>query len=234
MRSLKNIRHLDLLRQAALAAGAVFCLLAGPAHAVETPADTSCAKPSDELAPALMERWNAALKTKHPDRLTQLFTKDGSLRGFASPVDRHTYASVREYYLYFLQFDPRAAVTDRKVETGCGYVIDTGSYVWSLKAKPTAAVETREAKYRFVYELVDGDWRIAEHGDRLTAGQTTSAFVVPAPSIARGPVSSIVTGSVPGTAVAGFVKRKSVAAKAAAATVSKPKTRKPETWSKTP
>ncbi len=162
-----------------------------------------CTVPEPAMAQDLFDDWNAALKTQHPDRVTRLFAADGALLGFASPVARAGYMPIRDYFLYFLQFEPKARVTDRKVETGCNFLIDHGTYVWTLKSRTTGATETREARYRFIYELSGGQWRIAQHVDALAGTAVIAGFAVPPPLTPR---VAIVDGST-GAAVAGFVKR---------------------------
>ncbi len=162
-----------------------------------------CTIPEPTMAQDLFDGWNTALKTQHPDRVTRLFAADGALLGFASPVARANYMPIRDYYLYFLQFEPKARVTDRHVETGCNFLIDHGTYVWTLKSRTTGVTETREARYRFIYELSGDQWRIAQHVDVLTSATTVAGFAVPPPLTPR---VAIIDGAT-GAAVAGFVKR---------------------------
>jgi hypothetical protein len=162
-----------------------------------------CMVPEAATAAALFEDLNAALKTQHPDRIARLFATDGALRGFASPIARNGYMPIRDYFLYFLQFEPKARVTTRSVEMGCNFLIDQGEYVWTLKSRATGAVETREARYHFIYEMVGGRWRISQYVDELAAGAQIAAFAVPPPLVPRVPIV-VAPG---GTAVAGFVSR---------------------------
>jgi hypothetical protein len=163
----------------------------------------ACTVPDAALASELMERWNGALKTQHPDRVTRLFATDGALLGFASPVARASYMPIRDYYLYFLQFEPQVKVSHRQLETGCNFLIDAGSYAWTLKSRATGAVETREARYRFTYEFVGGAWRIAQLDETLVGAPTVAGFAVPPPLTPR----VVFLDGASGTAVAGFLKR---------------------------
>jgi hypothetical protein len=159
--------------------------------------------PEAATAATLFDDWSAALKTQHPDRITRLFANDGAFRGFASPIARSGYMPIRDYFLYFLQFEPKAQVTTRSVETGCNFLIDQGSYVWTLKSRTTGAIETREARYYFIYEMSGGRWRISQYVDELAASAQVAAFAVPPPLVPRSPIVVAVGGS----AVAGFVQR---------------------------
>lgn len=168
-----------------------------------TPGSDECVVPTAATANDLSSRWVTALKTRHPDRVTRLFASDGALLGFASPVGRASYASIREYYLYFLQFEPQLKFGQHELEGGCNFFIDTGTYTWTLKTK-SGDVQTRDARYRFIYEFSAGQWRIAQHVDALQPGTGDQAFAVPAPAPAR-----VARRSENGTAVAGYLKRRS-------------------------
>jgi uncharacterized protein (TIGR02246 family) len=187
--------------------------LCGTASA-ESVSSEACVTPPESTAQELMGQWNAALKTRHPDRVTQLFAKDGALMGFASPVPRTAYATIREYYLYFLQFEPQIQVKSSEVERGCNYLIDSGTYTWLLKSRVSGAAETRDARYRMIYERLGGQWRLSEYAETLASGAATDvAFAVPPPSPPR--VTAAAKSAAP--AVAGFLKRAEPAPKPKAA-----------------
>ncbi len=174
-------------------------MLCGIARAEAPP----CVVPDATVAATLLDRWNTTLKTQHPDRVTRLFTADASVLGFASPIARANYMAIRDYYLYFLQFEPQVSPGARALQTGCNFLIDQGTYTLTLKNRATGDVEKREARYRFIYEFTHGEWRIAQHIDMLLPGTLAGAFAVPPPSTPR----VALVDSTTGTAVAGFVKR---------------------------
>jgi uncharacterized protein (TIGR02246 family) len=193
---------------------------------------TSCTMPTDATAPELMERWQKALQTRHPDRVTRLFTADGALLGFASPVARASYTAIRDYYLYFLQFEPQFKVTGQKIESGCNYLIDEGTYTWTLKAKYSGAVETREASYRFIYEFTSGQWRIAHYVEALILPVREVRFVVPPTNQTGHSLNrQVAAARVPGTAVAGYLKRHEPIAKSKAAKRAPEPVVEPWSWS---
>ena len=166
--------------------------------------ERACVVATDATATELSQRFVAALQTRHPDRVTRLYGNDGALQGFASPVSRGDYASIREYYLYFLQFDPQLKFEERQIELGCNFLVDSGNYTWSLKTADQFLPQTIPGRYRIVYEHNGTDWQIAEHLEELTlANADETAFNVPDPQPPRAPV----TASGKGPAVAGFLKR---------------------------
>ena len=162
----------------------------------------ACAMATDATAITLAERFSAALQTRHPDRVTRLYAGDSQLQGFASPVTRADYASMREYFLYFLQFEPTVKFEDRQIDVGCNFLIDSGNYVWSVKTSETAQPQKLPGRYRMIYEHNGADWQIAEHIEELTS-TGEAGLTVPDPQPARVPVA--VAPIAP--AVAGFLKR---------------------------
>ncbi len=198
------MRTADIRRR--LARHAVTLVLLVSVMAIAAPSLTragDCTVPEAATAATLFDDWSAALKTQHPDRITRLFTTDGAFRGFASPIARSGYMPIRDYFLYFLQFEPKARVTTRLVDTGCNFLVDQGSYTWTLKSRTTGAIETREARYHFIYEMSGGKWRISQYVDELATGALVAVFAVPPPLVPRSPITVAAGGS----AVAGFVHR---------------------------
>ena len=177
-----------------------------------------CTLPTVTTARLLMERLNAALKTRHPDRVTELFAKDAEFLGFASSVPRNSYASIREYFLYYLQFEPQVRVNSLQVQSGCNFFVDSGTLVLTLRSKPAAETRVLDVRYNMSFAFVDGDWRIT-HYVEVPAKPIDPALglVVPPPGgakpvvapVAAAPVARPVA-AVPAArppAVAGFLRR---------------------------
>ena len=174
----------------AIATALVYCIQISPSAAV-TP-EIVCQTANETTAIDLANRFIAKLQTRHPDQMTRLFASDGSLLGIASPSQRTDYAAVRAYFLYFLQYEPQLKFLDRQTETGCNFLIASGNYTWSLKLKNTTQPEIFPARYRTVYEYENGDWRIAEHIEVLSASDAdASAFEIPDVQRPRVPVAGV-------------------------------------------
>ena len=186
----------------AAAAALICCIQISPSAAV-TP-EMVCQTANETTATDLANRFIAKLQTRHPDQMTRLFASDGTLLGVASPSQRTDYATVREYFLYFLQYEPQLKFKDQQTESGCNFLIASGNYTWSLKLKNATRPEVFPARFRTIYEFENGDWRIAEHIEELTASDAdAAAFQIPAQR-PRVPVA-VVGPAVP--AVAGYLKR---------------------------
>ena len=93
--------------------------------------------------------------------------------------------------------------------------------MWSGKTKTTGTVEERQARYRFIYELVGGDWRIAQSVDELVVpADTELGLVVPPPSTRTAAVAvpavavpAVVVPVVAVPAVAGYLKRQTASSR---------------------
>jgi hypothetical protein len=161
-----------------------------------------CIFPDRQVAQHLLERWNSTLKSQHPDRVTRLFTADATMLGIGSPITRANYMSIRNYFVYFLQFEPQVAAAQQSLEFGCNFLVDHGSYVVTLKNRTSGELEKRDVRYSIMYEYVQDDWRIAQFIEALADGTLTAAFAVPPPTVPRAAATDVA-----GPAVAGFIKR---------------------------
>ena len=188
-------------------------MLLGPgfltdAAAVPQPA-MACQTADDTTADTLRDQWVVAIQSQHPDHITRLYASDGAMQGFASPVARGSYASIREYYLYYFQFAPQVRLEEHLVETGCNFLIETGNYSWQVRSATGRGARSLAARYRFVYEFADGRWQIGEHIEELTVPEAEEvAFAVPDPQTTRSPIIA----SPEGPAVAGYLVRTDPAA----------------------
>lgn len=194
-------------------------LIAGwpvPVLAVAPEAAPACESLADAASAEVIGRITAALQSRHPDHVTRLFAADAAVKGFASPVIRNDYAGIRDYFLYFLQYEPTLTFEGRTIETGCNFAIDTGTYVWTLKPRGAEATEKHAIpmRYRMTFERVGTTWQISELIEEQRGADTsqiTAQFALPAPQPTR---AADVARTAP--AVAGFIKRNDDAAEATA------------------
>lgn len=192
----------------ALASVAMQACLASASFGATPEATPTCEEMTDAAAKELTERVEAALKSQHPDHVTRLFTSDAILKGFGSPVIRADYASIRNYFLYFLQFAPALTFDSRKIETGCNFAIDSGTYVWTLKPRDaaTSSQYPLPARYRMTMEKIGDIWLISELIEEpkdADAAQTAAQFALPPPQATQ--TAEPIAATVP--AVAGYIKR---------------------------
>ena len=118
----------------------------------------------------------------------------------SSQTTRAGTAEIRDYYVYFLQREPRVSVETRTIRLSCGLASDAGIYVLYAKTR-AGRDETFRVRYSFIYEERNGQWLIVHEHASLGPDLGSPDRVVLAPA---DPFAS--QGERP-KAVAGFVRR---------------------------
>ncbi|MCH5674954.1 SgcJ/EcaC family oxidoreductase [Streptomyces gilvus] len=121
-------------------------------------------EPSKKQIAQLFDRWNAALQTRDPEKVADLYAKDAVLLPTVSNKIRTNHAEIADYFEHFLQNKP----VGKKVETIVNVLdknsaIDTGVYEFTLTDQKTGAKSTVEARYTYEYEKRGGKWLIVNH-----------------------------------------------------------------------
>jgi len=135
-------------------------LLAPVPVAAATPKE--CAPIPNGQAEALFERWNGALQSGDPDRVTALYSEDALLLPTLSAQPRQTPAAIRAYFEQFLSQGPQGRIDSRVIQPGCNTLVDAGTYSFLLNGG-----RRLQARYTFVYSYEDGGWRISHHHSSL-------------------------------------------------------------------
>ncbi len=163
----------------------------------------TCTKPSDGEIAALFDRWSTSLATLHPDRVLKNYSATAMLLPLASHAVRRGDAEIRDYFVYFLQRQPRASVAERTVRADCNLASDTGVYALTMKSRQGPGTETLRVRYSFIYEKRGDDWRIVhEHASVSPEKGTPDRIAL----VNADPLATDAAGP---KAVAGFVKRAS-------------------------
>ena len=116
--------------------------------------------PSDADVRALFDEWNAALATGDPAQVDALYAEDAVLLPTVAPGVLDTPAERVGYFDAFLKKRPTGRIDESVVrDLGDGYASSTGLYTFDL----AATGEVVHARFTFVYEEIDGGWRIIEH-----------------------------------------------------------------------
>lgn len=152
----------SILALALLAASATASAAGG--GAVKTYPDAA-AMPSDpqerEIA-ALFDTWNAALATGKPANVVALYTKDGILLPTVSNEVRVGPEGIERYFVDFLKLQPKGTINFREIRLlDEDTALDSGVYTFDVvkDGKPQQV----QARYTYLYEKVDGTWKIANH-----------------------------------------------------------------------
>jgi uncharacterized protein (TIGR02246 family) len=154
-------------RPAALLAppAALLLVLAGcsaaPAPAASTAtAAAAVAAPTDAEVRGLFDEWNAALATGDPAQVDALYADDAVLLPTVAPGVLDTSAERIGYFDAFLKKRPTGTIDESVVrDLGDGYASNTGLYTFAL----AETGELVHARFTFVYEEIDGEWKIIEH-----------------------------------------------------------------------
>jgi hypothetical protein len=111
-------------------------------------------------------KWAEAVQSRFPENVLKLYHPNGSLWGTLSPVLRHGYAAIFEYFVRFLQWeDLKCEFTDGIIREYDDFAFYSGSYIFTWKVR-SKLVEV-PARFSFVYKKVDDQWLIIEHHSSL-------------------------------------------------------------------
>lgn len=153
-----------------------------------------CVAPSQAEVAALHDRWIQSLATMHPDKVLRNYAPDATLVGLESPKVLGDTHAIRNYFVYFLQREPKIDIESRFVRTGCDTASDVGTMTVEARPKGQAPFEPLHIRYSINYENRDGHWLIVQHHLSVAEKPAPAASTAAAPA-AKAP------------AVAGFVKR---------------------------
>ncbi|WP_432722299.1 SgcJ/EcaC family oxidoreductase [Jeongeupia wiesaeckerbachi] len=122
----------------------------------------SCAKTGDAAVAGLFDQWNAALATNNPDKVADRYWPDAVLLPTVSNTPRTDRASIRAYFVDFLQKHPQGKIDTRTIKINCNTAVDMGTYTFTLQDKDGHSKQVA-ARYTYVYENRGGSWKILHH-----------------------------------------------------------------------
>lgn len=120
----------------------------------------SAAKSSGDKAEilALFDQWNAALQTRDPEKMLELYAPDAILLPTLSNKVRHNHAEIKDYFEHFLPKGPKGTLDESNVRIFGDVAINSGVYTFSFDS-----ADAVQARYTYVYRKLDGEWKIVEH-----------------------------------------------------------------------
>lgn len=120
----------------------------------------TAAQPITEAeAKNLFQLWNSALDTLDSDAVAKRYSKNAVLLPTVSDKPRTDYASIKDYFDSFLLKKPQGVILESNVLIGTNWCQDTGIYEFTMGVTGDKV----KARYSFVYEFEDGEWKIAHH-----------------------------------------------------------------------
>ena len=121
----------------------------------------ACAPSSERVAQELFDRWNMALQTGDAQAVAQLYWDDAILLPTVSNVPRVNHAEIEDYFHHFLESKPYGTIISRNLKQGCNKLTDAG--VYEFKVTKNGQESVVPARYTFVYEFRNGEWKISHH-----------------------------------------------------------------------
>jgi uncharacterized protein (TIGR02246 family) len=133
------------------------------AHAAQADTALTCKTVNKEQIAALFDRWNKSLATHDAAKVTANYAPDAVLLATVSNTPRTDPAAIRDYFVHFLERNPKGAINTRTIHLGCNTAYDVGTYTFTLDGKAPGSTETVKARYSYIYELRNGQWLIVHH-----------------------------------------------------------------------
>ncbi|MFH1188224.1 MAG: SgcJ/EcaC family oxidoreductase [bacterium] len=117
-------------------------------------------------------KWNAALATKDPKKVAQLYTKDATFLPTLSDAFEHGQSGAENYFIQFLQKNPVGVIRHAKVQhvTDDCYVY---SGMYTFEVDDHGKRKDVEARFTFTYKRdEDDEWKIVHHHSSLKPCKT--------------------------------------------------------------
>jgi len=116
--------------------------------------------------PEPSRKWAEAIRTRIPENVMELYHSDGLLWGTLSPVIRHGFHPIHEYFISFLKREElNCEYTENIVREYDDFIFHSGTYIFSWKAGENNI--RLPARFSFVFKKENGKWLILEHHSSL-------------------------------------------------------------------
>ncbi|MBM3862365.1 MAG: SgcJ/EcaC family oxidoreductase [Verrucomicrobia bacterium] len=114
-----------------------------------------------------LDRWFAALKTGDPAQVTALYARDAILLSTLKGDVKKGHRKIRGYFeREFLPKHPVGTAVEAYTRVLGGVAVNSGLYSFKIDSKDEGRA-TVEARYTFVYQWTENDWKIVEHHSSL-------------------------------------------------------------------
>lgn len=114
-----------------------------------------------------LNRWFSALKTGDSAKVTELYSKDAILLSTLKGDVKQGHRKIRGYFeRNFLPKQPIGKAEEPYTRLLGGIAVNSGLYSFKINGEGKKRV-TVQARYTFVYQWQDNDWKIVEHHSSL-------------------------------------------------------------------
>ena len=110
-----------------------------------------------------LDRWFAEVKTGDPDRVTALYSADAILLPTLRGDVKEGQQRIREYLSQdFLPRNPVGSCVERHTRVIGDVGVNSGIYRFLMTGTDSGRAMA-EARFTFVYQWIEDDWKIIEH-----------------------------------------------------------------------
>ena len=112
---------------------------------------------SDSIISELLQKWVATIKSGDPKQVTSLYHGDGILLGTFSNKERVGHELILEYFENLLKSPVDVEIVSEHPHVLESAAVNSGLYNFVTNGK------TINARFSFVYQKDNGEWKIASH-----------------------------------------------------------------------
>ena len=112
---------------------------------------------SDSIASELLQKWTNTVKDGDANQVVNLYHNDGILLGTFSNKERVGHGLILEYFENLLKAPVEVEIVSEHPIVFESVAVNSGLYNFITKGK------TINARFSFVYQKDNGDWKIASH-----------------------------------------------------------------------
>ena len=112
---------------------------------------------SDSITSELLQKWINAIKTGDPKEVTNLYYDDGILLGTFSNKERIGHELILEYFENLLKSPVEVEIVSEHASVSESVAVNSGLYNFVTDGK------TINARFSFVYQKNNDEWKITSH-----------------------------------------------------------------------
>ena len=112
---------------------------------------------SDSITTELLQKWTSAVKNGDPKQVTDLYHDDAILLGTFSNKERIGHELILEYFENLLKFPVEVEIVSEHLSAFEYVAVNSGHYNFVTNGK------TINARFSFVYEKDNDEWKIMSH-----------------------------------------------------------------------
>ena len=112
---------------------------------------------SDLVASELLQKWTSTVKDGDPNQVVNLYHEDGILLGTFSNKERVGHGLILEYFENLLKSRVEVEIVSEHPIVFESVAVNSGFYNFITKGK------TINARFSFVYQKDNGEWKIVSH-----------------------------------------------------------------------